>query len=148
MLFRSAPAATRRNRFPKMVCAGVSQQHSPAHPPYRSDPTRFAPKTGLYGLIRALALELGPYNVRANLIAVGRIDTKRVNPEWYPEGNGMPGGFVGDKADGTTTGRDQGSPLGRVGVASEVANVALFLASDESSYVTGDRIVCAGGRYM
>ena len=107
-----------------------------------------ASKTGLYGLIRALALELGPYNVRANLIAVGRIETKRVNPEWYPEGNGMPGGFVGDKADGTTTGRDQGSPLGRVGVASEVANVALFLASDESSYVTGDRIVCAGGRYM
>lgn len=107
-----------------------------------------ASKTGLYGLIRALALELGPYKVRANLIAVGRIDTQRLNPEWYPEGGGMPGGFVGDKADGTTTGRDQGSPLGRVGVASEVANVALFLASDEASYVTGDRIVCAGGRYM
>ena len=107
-----------------------------------------ASKTGLYGLIRALALELGPFNVRANLIAVGRIDTKRLNPEWYPEGNGLPGGFAGDKPDGTPTGRDQGSPLGRVGVASEVANVALFLASDESSYVTGDRIICAGGRYM
>ena len=107
-----------------------------------------ASKTGLYGLIRSLALELGPYNVRANLIAVGRIDTKRLNPEWYPEGNGFPGGFIGDKADGTTTGRDMGSPLGRVGMSSEVANVALFLASDEASYVTGDRIVCAGGRYM
>ena len=107
-----------------------------------------ASKTGLYGLIRALALELGPFNVRANLIAVGRIDTKRLNPEWNPEGNGLPGGCAGDTPDGPPTGRDQGSPLGRVGVASEVANVALFLASDESSYVTGDRIICAGGRYM
>jgi NAD(P)-dependent dehydrogenase (short-subunit alcohol dehydrogenase family) len=38
--------------------------------------------------------------------------------------------------------------LGRSGTPQEVGNVALFLASDESSYVTGDRILCAGGRYM
>jgi 3-oxoacyl-[acyl-carrier protein] reductase len=43
-----------------------------------------ASKTGLYGLIKALALELGPFGVRANLIAVGHIDTARKNPEWYP----------------------------------------------------------------
>ena len=40
------------------------------------------------------------------------------------------------------------APLKRVGTTREVANVALFLASDESSFVTGDRIICAGGRYM
>ena len=98
-----------------------------------------ASKTGLYGLIKSLALELGPYNVRANLIAVGFIDTKRVNPEWYAsEENNTPY----DAAE------LQATPLRRAGTPQEVANVALFLASDQSSFVTGDRIVCAGGRYM
>jgi NAD(P)-dependent dehydrogenase (short-subunit alcohol dehydrogenase family) len=36
----------------------------------------------------------------------------------------------------------------RTGKPQEVANVALFLASDQSSYVTGDRIMCNGGKYM
>jgi 3-oxoacyl-[acyl-carrier protein] reductase len=106
-----------------------------------------ASKTGLYGLIKALALELGPYNIRANLIAVGLIDTERRNPEWYPEGGGRPRGFD-NKEDGTPIGRAEGAPLKRTGKPAEVANVALFLASDDSSYVTGDRIICAGGRYM
>jgi NAD(P)-dependent dehydrogenase (short-subunit alcohol dehydrogenase family) len=39
-------------------------------------------------------------------------------------------------------------PLRHLGKPQEVANVAVFLASDQSSFVTGDRIVCAGGRYM
>jgi NAD(P)-dependent dehydrogenase (short-subunit alcohol dehydrogenase family) len=38
--------------------------------------------------------------------------------------------------------------LRRTGKPQEVANVAVFLASDQSSYVTGDRIICAGGKYM
>ena len=108
-----------------------------------------ASKTGLYGLIKALAIELGPFNVRANLIAVGHIDTKRANPEWYPEGGGVP--FMGEKGidtDGSALGGDGTTPLRRLGSPQDVANVALFLASDESSFVTGDRIICAGGRYM
>jgi 3-oxoacyl-[acyl-carrier protein] reductase len=104
-----------------------------------------ASKTGLYGLVKALALELGPYNIRANLIAVGQIDTERRNPEWYPEGGGTP---LAGHGDALTAGHSGGAPLGRQGTKQEVANVALFLASDESSYVTGDRIICAGGRYM
>lgn len=107
-----------------------------------------ASKTGLYGLIKALALELGPYNVRANLIAVGMIDTQRRNPEWYPEGGGVPHGKTGTESDGSAVGTDGTTPLGRIGTPQDVANVALYLASDESSFVTGDRVICAGGRYM
>ena len=40
------------------------------------------------------------------------------------------------------------SPLKRNGTPLEVANAALFLASDQSSYVTGDRLLCAGGKFM
>lgn len=42
----------------------------------------------------------------------------------------------------------KGTPPSRAGTPQEVANVALFLASDESSYVTGDRLICAGGKYV
>ena len=44
--------------------------------------------------------------------------------------------------------RNSDSPLGRMGRQQEVANTTLFLASDESSFITGDRIVCAGGMFM
>jgi 3-oxoacyl-[acyl-carrier protein] reductase len=107
-----------------------------------------ASKTGLYGLIKALALELGPYGIRANLLAPGLIVTERRNPEWYKEGGGVPLGMVSSKSDGTPIGREEGTPLNRKGTPQEVANAVLFLASDESSFVTGDRMICAGGRYM
>jgi 3-oxoacyl-[acyl-carrier protein] reductase len=107
-----------------------------------------AAKTGLYGLIKALALELGPHGIRANLLAPGLIVTERRNPEWYKEGGGVPLGMVSSKSDGTPIGREEGTPLNRKGTPQEVANAVLFLASDESSFVTGDRMICAGGRYM
>jgi len=108
-----------------------------------------ASKTGLYGLIKALAVELGPFGVRANLIAVGHIDTERANPEWYPEGHGVPyRGAEGADPDGSALGGDGTTPLRRLGSPQNVADVAAFLASDESAFVTGDRIICAGGRYM
>jgi len=107
-----------------------------------------ASKTGLYGLIKSLALELGPHGIRANLLAPGLIDTERRNPEWYPEGGGVPLGMVSSKSDGTPIGREESTPLNRKGTPQEVANAVLFLASDESSFITGDRMICAGGRYM
>ena len=97
-----------------------------------------ASKTGLFGLIKALALELGPYNVRANLVALSLIENVRANPEWYPERGG--GSYPESDVSGI--------PLRRLGKPQEVANVAVFLASDQSSYVTGDRIICCGGKYM
>ena len=99
-------------------------------------------KHGLYGLVKSLALDLGPHGIRANYLALALIEAKRYNPEWYA-------GKYGDQGnDPNTSARTDKVPLRRTGTQQEVANVALFLASDESSYVTGDRIVCAGVDYM
>jgi 3-oxoacyl-[acyl-carrier protein] reductase len=139
-----APAMMKRGAGGSIVAVGgmasLTAQPERAHV--------IASKTGLYGLIKSLALELGPYGIRANLLAAGLIETERRNPEWYPEGGGVPRGMISDKEDGTPIGRAEGSPLKRIGRPQEVASAALFLASDESSYVTGDRMICAGGRYM
>ena len=82
---------------------------------------------------------LGPFGIRANLIAPFNIENVRLNPEWYP-----------DKVDGQYSAADVAviPLLKRVGKPQEVANVAVFLASEQSSYVTGDRIIRAGGRYI
>ena len=96
-----------------------------------------ASKHGLYGLIKAMAVDLGPYGIRANLVGVGSIETDRRNPEWY-----LPGENI--HADPKEHDR---TALRRVGTKQEIANVVLFLASNESSYITGDCIVCTGGRY-
>jgi 3-oxoacyl-[acyl-carrier protein] reductase len=129
-----APSMMKRGKGGSMVVLGgmasMTSQPQRAHV--------VASKTGLYGLIKALALELGPYDIRANLIALSTIDNVRANPEWYPD---RPGGGYSDA-------ELAGIPLRRTGKPHEVANVAVFLASDQSSYVTGDRILCAGGKYM
>jgi len=98
-----------------------------------------AAKTGLLGLIRALAAELGPYGIRANMVMPGSTDTERRYPEWYPELRDTPQG---------SPERVRGIPLGRQGRPEEVASACVFLASDESSYITGDRILCMGGRFI
>jgi NAD(P)-dependent dehydrogenase (short-subunit alcohol dehydrogenase family) len=96
-----------------------------------------ASKHGLYGFIKTLAQALGPYGVRANLLNPGSIESDRANPEWYQDANNP-----------TTSAAIKRIPFGRVGTAQEVANVAVFLASDLSSYITGDRICCDGGRSL
>ena len=110
-----------------------------------------ASKHGLHGLIKGLAQAFGPYNVRANLLSLANIQNDRRNPEWYQyqseKGEQAHTGQVGDPST-TDAERFKLSPLGRQGTQQEVANVAVFLASDESSYVTGDRIICSGGGYM
>jgi 3-oxoacyl-[acyl-carrier protein] reductase len=128
------PSMMQRGKGGSIVALGgmaaVSSQPQRAHV--------IASKHGLFGLIKALAYELGPYGIRANLIALATIENVRANPEWYPE-----------KKDGQYPEAELTSiPLKRIGKPQEVANVAVFLASDQSSYVTGDRVLCMGGRYM
>lgn len=99
-----------------------------------------AAKTGLLGLIRAIAAEAAPYNVRANMVNPGATDTSRQHPEWYPE-------FQGGIARGSGEHLRE-LPMGRQATVQDVANACLFFASDESAYITGDSVNVMGGRYI
>jgi 3-oxoacyl-[acyl-carrier protein] reductase len=96
-------------------------------------------KTGLLGLIRALAAELGPFGIRANMVVPGYIDTERRYAEWYPEFKQTPPGSPEQLKQ---------IPLGRLGRPEDIAEACLFLASDASAYVTGDTIRVMGGRFI
>jgi NAD(P)-dependent dehydrogenase (short-subunit alcohol dehydrogenase family) len=98
-----------------------------------------AAKTGLLGLVRALAAELGPFGIRANMVVPGFIDTERRYAEWYPEFRQAPPGAPEQLKQ---------IPLGRLGRPEDIADACVFLASDASSYVTGDTIRVMGGRII
>ncbi len=86
-------------------------------------------KAAVIGITKSLAKELAPQNIRVNAIAPGFIETdmaKSIGPEKYQE-------------------RLNSIKMGRPGSAADVANVALFLASDLSSYVTGQVVGVDGG---
>jgi len=91
-----------------------------------------ASKAGVIGFTKSIAKELGSRNIRCNAIAPGFIETDMTS---YLTGDGV------DKYRA-------GIPLGRFGTAEDVANVALFLATDYSSYVTGQVISTCGGLNM
>lgn len=93
-----------------------------------------AAKGGITNLTRTMAIDYGRQGIRVNSIAPGTIDTPLVAKIF--------GGDVGRKFKEAY---EKVDPLGRLGTSREVANVVLFLASDEASYVTGECITIDGG---
>ena len=89
-----------------------------------------ASKWGLRGLTKSAAIEFGHQGVRVNSIHPGGVDTPMANP----------GGGEVNQA------QYAGQPIQRIGRPEEVAQLALFLASDESSYSTGSEFVVDGGQ--
>lgn len=90
-----------------------------------------ASKGGIAAMTEALAVELAPFNIRVNAIAPGVIDTPMVGDA----------GMDQKAIDGML----MRIPLKRMGKAEEIASTVLFLASDDSSYITGATVVVDGG---
>jgi 3-oxoacyl-[acyl-carrier protein] reductase len=89
-----------------------------------------ASKAGIIGFTKSIAAELGSRNIRCNAIAPGFVETDMTH--YLKEGEAAKS-FLNK------------IPLGRFGSAEEIANVTLFLASDMSSYITGQVISVCGG---
>ncbi len=89
-----------------------------------------ASKAGISGFTKALAIELAQHKINVNAVAPGAIDTPGVQ-------EGM------DPAQKEAT--IQSIPVKRMGTPKEIAEVAVFLASDASSYITGQTIIADGG---
>ena len=91
-----------------------------------------ASKAGLIGLTKSVARELASRNIRVNAVSPGLIETdmtSRLSAE-------------------TRAKMIEEIPLSRLGVAAEIANAVVFLASDEASYITGEVLRVNGGMYM
>ncbi len=101
--------------------------------PTRGEAAYSAAKAAVIALTQSAALEYGP-SLRVNCVSPGLIDTPFTAP------------FLDD--DAVRSGIERRTPLGRVGTASEVASVIVFLCSPWSSYVTGVNIPVDGGSLL
>jgi len=102
-----------------------------------------ASKFAVVGLTQALAMELGPYNIRVNAYCPGIVETDMWDyiDERLAELTNTP---VGQARRETVS----QIPLGRAANEEDVAKVVVFLASDDSAYMTGQSLNICGGRRM
>lgn len=90
-------------------------------------------KAGVNMLTKVAAVELGSYKIRVNAIAPGETKTPLVQP-YFDVTPGLEEKFI------------EQTPLGRLGETSDIANAALFLASDEADWITGHILYVDGGQ--
>jgi len=95
-------------------------------------------KAGFRGMVRALIQDVKGSGVRINILSPGSVDTPSLR-----RALGKAGGE--EKANAVVKSIAERSPVGRIGKASEIGKVAVFLASDASSYVNGVELFVDGG---
>jgi NAD(P)-dependent dehydrogenase (short-subunit alcohol dehydrogenase family) len=122
-------------RAGKIINIGsVSWAAEPMHAHYS------AAKASLNALTRSLATQVGPYNINVNLVSPGRTRTGamrgRLEEKDFPVSEGMT--ELGSGSFGA-------QPLGRVNDPSDIANVVVFLASEQARNISGEFVTVAGG---
>jgi 3-oxoacyl-[acyl-carrier protein] reductase len=93
-----------------------------------------ATKAAVDSVTRILAAELAPRKIRVNTVAPGAVETEGIAAL----------GFSGARLEQAAA----ANPLGRVGQPADIGQAVLFLASESSSYITGERIQVAGGQHF
>jgi NAD(P)-dependent dehydrogenase (short-subunit alcohol dehydrogenase family) len=94
-------------------------------------------KHAVVGLMRTAALECAPHNIRVNTVNPAPIETRMMRS--------LEDGFVPGQGEQAKRQILAGIPMGRYGTPEEVADLMLFLASDESRYLTGGVYMVDGG---
>jgi len=92
-----------------------------------------ASKGGVLGLMRTMALETAEDSIRVNAVSPGLADTPMPR-------NGRPGSYLAERA--------KAHPMSRIATPEDIADVALFLLSDDASYITGQDLRIDGGRTL
>ena len=109
------------------ISSTAGQRGEAFHSPYS------ATKSGLIGLTKSLAVELAPHNIRVNCVAPGWVDTD------------MSRDALENEKDNSIVGK---IPMGRVGRPEELAGPILFMASDLSTFITGEVLNVNGGAVL
>jgi 3-oxoacyl-[acyl-carrier protein] reductase len=89
-------------------------------------------KAAVDAVTGVLARELGPKKIRVNTISPGIVETEGTHS----------GGFIGSEFEEAAIAQ---TPLGRIGQPSDIASIAVFLASEDSAWLTGERLLASGG---
>ena len=89
-------------------------------------------KGAVDAITRGLAAELGPRKIRVNAIAPGGVETEGTHSA----------GIMGSDFEKIMI---AGTPLGRIGQPDDIARIAVFLASDDAAWLTGERLMASGG---
>lgn len=122
-----APIMIRQKRGKIVNISSISGVNSP--PSAMEVPDYTASKAGVIGLTRALAVDLAP-TVNVNVVCPGAIETD----------------MLAQMSEQARSGRMAETPLKRFGRPEEIAAAVLYLASDDSDFVTGETLVVSGGR--
>lgn len=121
---------------PAMIDRGwgrIINMSSRAHLGNKGQANYAAGKAGLIGFTKAMALELGAFNVTVNAVAPGVIGTEAVR--------NLP------HFDAIASAAEKNTPIRRIGEPEDVAAVVAFLASAGAGYITGEVVHVSGGRY-
>lgn len=129
--FNIAKASLRHLRAQGGSITGVTTAANAHYSP--KDVLSTAPKSGVEAVIKAIAREEGRAEIRANCVGIGVLD------------GGITGRFWPTLSEDFQSKMRNGNPLRRMGHPREVGDVAVFLASNRASYVTGQRLVVDGG---